>query len=64
MTNREAIENEVIQQTMYIAMYGCSKIKCKNCYLKVVCPREPLKSKEFASAIMRQKRNKDGETGK
>lgn len=41
-----------IQQISYIQKNGCNGIKCKQCCLLNLCPREPAKAKIVASNIL------------
>lgn len=41
-----------IQQISYIQKNGCNGIKCKQCCLFNLCPREPAKAKIVASNVL------------
>lgn len=41
-----------IQQISYIQKNGCNGIKCKQCCLLNLCPREPTKAKVVASNVL------------
>lgn len=56
---KEELKEQIRGQIRYIAVNGCSKVKCRNCALKDVCPREPVHSKEFARAVIKSGNKKE-----
>lgn len=60
------IQKDVNAQIAYIAVNGCARIKCKNCYLKGVCDHVPAHSWKIAGKIIQmsketKKENKDAD---
>lgn len=48
-------EDDLIrEQIRYIAVNGCTKIRCKNCSLKNICDRNPTQSKVLAVSIIKK----------